>query len=230
MSAEGGGCSSPHRLSPRKRPRQRRSQETVDAILEAAARVFTRRGYVAATTNRIAEEAGVSVGSLYEYFPSKESLLAALLEHHLGQGRQLLGAIGAAADSDGLPSLALLTRRFVDAMIALHAANPALHRVIFEETRLHPRLRQAMAALEEDIAGATEAILRVHPEVRVPDVTLAARVVVQVIESLTHNVVIHPRPGERPDDYAETITILVNGYLCGGAVPVLGARSASRPA
>ncbi|MBI3770577.1 MAG: TetR/AcrR family transcriptional regulator [Deltaproteobacteria bacterium] len=202
------------RLSPRKRPRQRRSQETVAVILEAAARLFETHGYHAASTNRIAECAGVSVGSLYEYFPSKESLLAALVDQHLEQGRTLLGTLATGTDDGGaLPPLAILTRRFVDAMIALHAASPALHRVLFEETRLHPRLRQAMIALEDDMTTATEAILRLHPEVRVPDVAVAARIVVQVIESLTHNIVIHPRPGALPSEYAETITRLVTGYL-----------------
>jgi hypothetical protein len=133
----------------------------------------------------------------------------------------MLGAI--AASDGGLPPLAILTRRFVEAVIALHAANPALHRVLFEETRLHPRLRQAIGALEDDQIAATEAILRMHPEVRVADPALAARLVVQVIESLTHTVVIHPRPGEHPDDYTAAITALVNGYLSGGAPPPLGA-------
>ncbi len=198
-------------------------------ILDAAAQVFERRGYAAATTNRIAEAAGVSVGSLYEYFPSKESLLAALMDRHLGEGRQLLGAIGAVTEAGTLPPLDVLTRRFVDAMIALHGANPGLHRVIFEETRLHPRLRRMIMALEDDIVAATEAILRVHPEARVVDVKRAARVTVQVIESLTHNVVIHPRPGEDPADYADVIATLVNGYLCGGGAAGLGSqRTAGR--
>jgi AcrR family transcriptional regulator len=61
---------------PRKRPSQARSQELVDAILDGAARVFRRRGF-AATTNEIAEAAGVSVGSIYQYFPNKLALLAA---------------------------------------------------------------------------------------------------------------------------------------------------------
>src|SRR6185295_18754704 len=77
-------------LRPRKRPVQARSQRTVDAVLKAAAQVFTRRGYAGATTNHIAERAGVSVGSLYEYFPSKDALLVALMEAHLAEGETVL--------------------------------------------------------------------------------------------------------------------------------------------
>ena len=70
-------------LSPRKTPRQRRSTATVDAIVEAAARVFAEGGYGRANTNRIAETAGVSIGSLYEYFPNKDAILVAVAERHL---------------------------------------------------------------------------------------------------------------------------------------------------
>src|SRR6185437_15341352 len=67
---------------PRKLPRQDRSRATVDAILEAAARVLVKEGFERTTTNRVAEAAGVSVGSLYQYFPSKEALVAALVDRH----------------------------------------------------------------------------------------------------------------------------------------------------
>jgi AcrR family transcriptional regulator len=71
------------RLRPRKQPVQGRSRVTVEAILEAASRLFVRDGYPNTTTNRIAELAGVSVGSLYEYFPNKASILLALLERQV---------------------------------------------------------------------------------------------------------------------------------------------------
>ena len=77
------GSSRESRLRPRKQPVQGRSRVTVDAILEAAARLFVRDGYPNTTTNRIAELAGVSVGSLYEYFPNKASILLALLERQV---------------------------------------------------------------------------------------------------------------------------------------------------
>ncbi|MEM9191217.1 MAG: TetR/AcrR family transcriptional regulator [Myxococcota bacterium] len=69
------------RLTPRKEPTQDRSRVTVDAILEATEKVFVQEGYESANTNRVAEVAGVSIGSLYQYFPSKESLLSALAIH-----------------------------------------------------------------------------------------------------------------------------------------------------
>src|ERR1700727_158166 len=74
------------RLTPRKAAKQARAQATVDAIVEAAAQVFESLGYAAATTNRIAERAGVSIGSLYQYFPNKDAILVALARRHLAEG------------------------------------------------------------------------------------------------------------------------------------------------
>ena len=68
--------------APRKRPTQRRARATVDAILLAAAHILKTEGGEHASTNRIAELAGVSIGSLYQYFPNKESVIAALRERH----------------------------------------------------------------------------------------------------------------------------------------------------
>jgi AcrR family transcriptional regulator len=71
------------KTSPRKLPQQGRSRETVDALLEATAQLLVRDGYDKASTNKIALKAGVSIGSLYQYFPSKEALVSELLERQL---------------------------------------------------------------------------------------------------------------------------------------------------
>src|SRR5260370_33355423 len=75
--------------NPRKLASQERSRSTVDALLEATARILVKEGYDQASTNRIAEVAGVSIGSLYQYFPSKEALIAAVigrLKQEVSQG------------------------------------------------------------------------------------------------------------------------------------------------
>lgn len=118
------------RFRARKQPRQQRSAQTRRDILDAAARVFSEHGYAAGTTNRIAAAAGVSIGSLYQYFPNKDAILAALTDAHIDAGGTLL----AERLRDGLPeSLADLLRLFVRAAIDNHRDDPALHRVLFEE-------------------------------------------------------------------------------------------------
>src|SRR5260370_38447536 len=77
--------------NPRKLASQERSRSTVDALLEATARILVKEGYDQASTNRIAEVAGVSIGSLYQYFPSKEALRAAGIDRHTQEGSQVTG-------------------------------------------------------------------------------------------------------------------------------------------
>ncbi|ASL46301.1 HTH-type transcriptional regulator MtrR [Burkholderia sp. AD24] len=117
----------------RKEPRQARSRATVEAILIAGAQVLGRRGWASFTTNEVAEAAGVSIGSLYQYFPNKLILSEAITARHFDEILAVLRPIG----DEALP----LTRRveqLVDGMIGVHSINPALHRVLLEEA---PRAR-----------------------------------------------------------------------------------------
>jgi AcrR family transcriptional regulator len=75
----------PHDLAPKKRPTQPRAKATVTAVLDATAQILARNGYASVTTNHVAEAAGVSIGSLYEYFPNKQSVIAAALARELHQ-------------------------------------------------------------------------------------------------------------------------------------------------
>lgn len=71
-------------LNPRKKPQQRRSRATIETIFEATIQVLLANGFEKTTTIQIAERAGVSVGSLYQYFPNKRALLAAIVKRHVG--------------------------------------------------------------------------------------------------------------------------------------------------
>ncbi len=198
-------------LRPRKLPSQRRSRETVAVLLEAAARVLSSQGYAGATTNRIAAKAGVSIGSLYEYFPNKDSLLVALMEAHIAEGQRILSA---AADLALRPGTRLrdAVGRFVRAMIELHAHDRAMHRILFEEAPRPASIRRQIEAVEEAVIERVGAFLADHPEVVVADPHLAARVVVQTIEGLTHRWVVH---GDAATDAAQAdeLVALCVGYL-----------------
>ena len=78
-------------LTPKKLPRQARARASVEAMLDACTRLLVDEGYEAVSTNRVAEVAGVSIGSLYEYFPHKQSLVAAALARAM---RELLVEVG----------------------------------------------------------------------------------------------------------------------------------------
>ncbi len=75
----------------RKLPKQERSRITVEAILEATTHILVEEGYDKANTNRIAERAGISLGSLYQYFPNKEALMTALMDQHATEMAELVG-------------------------------------------------------------------------------------------------------------------------------------------
>ncbi|WP_329741446.1 TetR/AcrR family transcriptional regulator [Dyella sp. A6] len=118
-------------LSPRKKASQERSIMTVDAIVEAAARILETRGAEGYTTNVIAERAGVSVGSLYQYFPNKDSITNALIER---ETTILIGRVrSAAGESDARLALSVMIRLAV----AHQFERPILARLLdAEEVRL----------------------------------------------------------------------------------------------
>ena len=204
--------SAAHRFRPRKDPVQARAVETRDRILDSAARVFARHGYAAGTTNRIAEAAGLSVGSLYQYFPNKDSILVELVRRHLDTGRRAveerLAGVAAATTAEVLAAV-------VDAMIAVHAEDPALHQVLFEESPRPPELLAELHALEDEVVAVGAGVLAADPTVDVADPELAARLVLTTIESLVHRVVATRDIDRRVDlaAFRHELLTLVSRYL-----------------
>ncbi|MDP1753292.1 MAG: TetR/AcrR family transcriptional regulator [Reyranella sp.] len=153
----------------------------VDAVVEAAARILETRGLGGFNTNAVAERAGISVGSLYQYFPSKEAVVAALSVRE----RALLAAeVAAAAQSAASLSLEDALHRLAGAAIRRQLARPALARILdFEEQRL--ALEESDRATTRDIAGHVVALLRAHGAVlTVADLEKAAFDVIAIARAL----------------------------------------------
>jgi len=179
------------------------------AIVEAAAQVFERHGYAAGTTNRIAQRAGVSIGSLYQYFPNKDAILVALIERHVEEGESALAPLMTQLGERPSPPVGEALERIVQSMLELHSKRPTLHRVLFEEAPRPPRLRARLERIFERASAALADYLASSSEVAVADPRLAAEVVIQSIEAITHGLVIHPRAQIAPEAYArETVTML----------------------
>jgi AcrR family transcriptional regulator len=119
---------------PRKQPRQQRAHETRARILEAAARVFAERGYAGGTTNHIAVAAGLSVGSLYQYFPNKDAIVVAVLDRFADD---LAGRIGAQLEATMSEPWQAGGRALLDVQIELFEEHADLLRIIVEQI---PRL------------------------------------------------------------------------------------------
>src|SRR5690349_12670899 len=113
--------------NPRKHASQKRSHATIDALIEATARILVRDGFDKASTNRIACEAGVSVGSLYQYYPGKEALVAAVIERH---NRDLMKLVREAVADVAAQPIDIGLRKLVAAAIEAHRLDPRLHRVL----------------------------------------------------------------------------------------------------
>jgi AcrR family transcriptional regulator len=206
--------------TPRKTASQERSKATVDALLAATARVLVREGYDRASTNKIADAAGVSIGSLYQYFPTKEALVAAVIERHM---REMMDVVRASFVRVGALPLPEAARELVKVMIEAHRVEPKLHRVLVEQI---PRVGSLdrIEAIDEEAFALVRAYLEAHAgEVSVADLDLASFVAVTAVEALTHSVVLR-RPALLGDDrFIDEVAALVVRYLRGGAAPPMPA-------
>jgi len=191
---------------------QRRARATVASILDAAATVFVAHGYAGGTTNRIASEAGVSVGSLYEYFPNKDSILAALLERRLADGARDMEL--ALADLDGTaPAADVALGRLIDAVFARFRGAPELDRVLFEEVPHPPDAGAALAAGDAALAERIRALILRLPGVVADPSGPAALLTARTLQASVRAFVFHGFPGLDEDGFKRELTRLLGGYL-----------------
>ena len=199
--------------NPRKKASQERSRATVDALVEATARILVAEGFDKASTNRIAAKAGVSVGSLYQYFPCKEALVAAVLERHNRQLMQVARKTLAEVMSQPLENA---VRKLVAVAVEAHSIDPKLHRVLAEQIPRTGKLEN-VAAFSRETYGMFRTYLEGHrSELRALDLELAAFVCVTSIEALTHTAVLHHPEmlaHEAMEALVEEATRLVVRYL-----------------
>jgi AcrR family transcriptional regulator len=173
-------------LAPRKSPRQARSASTVNAILDATARILVERGYAATSTNAVAERAGVSVGSLYQYFPNKNSLINALHTRHIERMKALIEAALAQAMhvslEDGVSGL-------IDAAVEAHRFEADLHRVLAQQL-VGLDVVEPHDSFDQVLEDRVVALLARHrAEVTLPDLRLAAYMLLHSSHALIHAVV-----------------------------------------
>ncbi|MEI7703425.1 MAG: TetR/AcrR family transcriptional regulator [Deltaproteobacteria bacterium] len=199
------------RTVPRKAPTQQRSRATVDAIVDATARVLVRDGYDALSTNRVAREAGVSVGSLYQYFPGKEALVAAVMEMHASRMQESIAERMRNSAPAATPEE--VATEMIRAMLAAQAAEPRLHRVLVEQVPRIGALRR-LHELFGNYERLVEAWLESNSErIEVQDARMASFVLVAAVEGLVNRAAL-----DRPDLVAsgkleEQILRLILAYV-----------------
>ncbi|MBB3182062.1 TetR/AcrR family transcriptional regulator [Variovorax sp. Sphag1AA] len=202
-------------VKPRKIATQNRSRATVDSLIEATARILVKEGFDKASTNRIAEVSGVSVGSLYQYFPSKEALVAAVIERHQQEIMQTVRSeLAQVLDQPVEEAM----RKFVAVAVKAHRLQPQLHRVLAEQIPRVGKLEKLENFSRENFSLFRAYLEGVRDELGVEDLELASFVCVTTIEALTHNAVLHHSntlTDDRMDALINEGARLVTGYLNG---------------
>lgn len=158
----------------RRKPVQARSKQTVERVLAAAAHVFSERGY-GATTNHVAELAGVSIGSLYQYFPDKDALLVALHHRHLDEVRRHLLGAGPTEDTDAWVAW------LVSELITVNS-RPVASALWASSRIVSDMLHQSTTLVDELVADASRALPDHDP--------LHRRAVVVTALAIVHDVVL----------------------------------------
>jgi AcrR family transcriptional regulator len=184
---------------------------TVQAILQAAAELFCDLGYDRSSTNRIAERAGVSIGSLYQYFSDKEAILAALLDEHQRAVHAVVAEALIELDDpsvslqDGLESL---LRRLVE----FHAADPELTRVLSEEVPHLARGAPDVDEVDHYVDRVAEMLSR-RSEVSARNLEVSATLLVTTIEAMTRWLAHGAPPEMDTAAYIREVVKMLVGYL-----------------
>jgi AcrR family transcriptional regulator len=190
----------------RKAPQQTRSQETVAAIVTAAAHVLAKTGWAGFTTNSVAERAGVSIGSLYQYFPNKSALIFEIKRRHFAD---LQAVIEQACDVGAALSLHERVERLVLGMIDAHTIDPALHRILEHEVpheTTAPELESPYAAMQHQL----RTLIRLS-DVPKANRDIVAHLLLSALEGAVHGA---SRSGIlQTPKFAHELTRLVFSYL-----------------
>lgn len=191
-----------HLLDPRKSPAQRRSADTVDAILEGAARILEAHGLDRYNTNDIAERAGVSVGSLYQYFPSKDAITVALIEREAAMlVAEVSAALALAQPGDALAAL-------TGAAVRHQLRRPDLARLLdFEQDRLSAVLPESSSAAA--VLSALRDFLTQQERWRLDSPDAVANDIVTIVRALTD------AAGRRPAVDATRLKHCIEGAVLG---------------
>ncbi|MET0897240.1 MAG: TetR/AcrR family transcriptional regulator [Mycobacterium sp.] len=191
---------------PRNSPRQQRSRETYERVLDVAAKTFEELGYAGTTTNKVAEAAGISIGTLYHYFPDKDALLYSLAERHLAWASEsMMAAFARLRDEE--PGLEDSLRAGIEVNVRLHVDAPQLHSLLYDSAprseALLRRLRAVDVAIAEEVAQHFER-LGVARNQR----ALVASMLVSGIEAQVHSAIIDAAEPVGAELLTETLTQL----------------------
>ncbi len=197
---------------PRKRPKQARSQATVRVILDGAIRVLDQEGPDAMTTTRVAEVAGVSVGTLYQYFADRDAILDALQDREFERATEMLKETLGRADFSTSRQQA---RAVVAGLLRLYRDSPGLHRVLaIDGMRVAPQER--VLAFDRKVIDSLRGFFELTPfGVKRDNKHAAAFVLYQSVRATLLAAILEEPAGVTDEALTDEVTDLVVGHLMG---------------
>jgi AcrR family transcriptional regulator len=209
----------------RKLPKQARSQATVNAVLEATVQVLEREGVDAATTTRIAEVAGVSIGTLYQYFSHRDAILDALQDREFERTLALMQTVLSEGNLERAPRETVTA--VVRGLATLYSACPGLHRLLAIEGLRVARAERVYAFDMRVIAIVRHFLAATGAPIRRKNIDAAAFVAFQAVRATMLANLLERPPGLGEEELIEEVADLVLRYLV--RVPAKARPSASRP-
>ncbi|QNK71613.1 TetR/AcrR family transcriptional regulator [Variovorax sp. PAMC26660] len=189
-------------------------------MVEAGTQVLGQRGWARFTTNEVAEMAGVSIGSLYQYFPNKLSLIEALRRRHFDD---VLGVLQAASE-DARP-LEECVDSLVQGMLAVHGSRPALHRALLEEAPRSEETRSAHDAFDARYLQHYKTIVSTHRKRRGSKRDdIAAQVISAAMEGVVHHAALNGLL-DSPELKRELVSLVCAYVRAPGEPPARRARA-----
>lgn len=196
-------------ISLRKQPRQARSNDLVAAILEAAVQVLTKEGAHRFTTARVAEKAGVSVGSLYQYFPNKAAILFRLQNDEWRQTSDMLRTI--LGDSATTPHQRL--RTLVHAFIRSECEEAATRQALSDAAPLYRDAPEAQETRDGARRMMLAFLVEALPQATDAERSLAGDLISMTLGSVGKRVSDTPRSPAEISAYADALTDMLSAYL-----------------
>jgi len=198
------------RTVPRRKPRQKRAEDTVVVLIEATERVVSKVGFHAATTNHIAKTAGVSIGTLYHYFPTKEALVSAVV-HRMWEGE--LTAVMTHANAFAEAPLADAIRLAVRALCEEIARKMPLYRHWYTEASHLGDLQTGLGMTDQAIAFIQSVLEAKRSEVRPRDLRFAADLTVKTALAMARTGARDYEAQLQNGELAEELAEMLSRYL-----------------
>jgi len=199
-------------LEPRKIPSQERSRKTMADIYKAAARLFTDIGYAEATTEQIAEEAGVSIGTLYHYFSGKEAVLYGLWEQHENEIRAIVQQIDKDVRRQGSVNRHIIPI-LLHLVLEIISYERLQNRLFISPIGLPEKIIQKRRELGAYLEASIEAVFRDFANVRIRNPKIGVHIIWATVQAVMLDFLLSNSEDIKPEILIDELTDMMSRYV-----------------